>query len=154
MIDLLKAGNVEVREFGGPLPPERQESYRAQWAALLTLGESYFPASNKDDPSADRPGRKRQSKEYNLLLRLRVYADDVWRFMSEPGVPFTNNLAEQALRMCKVRQKVAGCFRTEHGAQTFFTIRSYLATMQKQGHGLYECLVSAFDGNPIQPRFA
>jgi hypothetical protein len=37
---------------------------------------------------------------------------------------------------------------------TFFTIRSYLATMRKQGHSLFECLVSTFNGQPMQPRVA
>ncbi len=65
--------------------------------------------------------------------------------MSDKGVPFTNNLAEQALRMAKVKQKISGCFRTEHGADTFFTIRSYLATMNKHKVNLFDCLVSVFD---------
>jgi transposase len=66
-----------------------------------------------------------------LLKRLREHRLEVWRFISEEGVPFTNNLAEQALRMSKVKQKISGCFRTGHGADTFFTIRSYLATMAR-----------------------
>ena len=86
-----------------------------------------------------------------MLRRLRQYRDDVWRFMSDEGVPFTNNLAEQALRMAKVRQKVSGCFRTREGADVFFTIRSYLATMHKQRACLFECLISAFKGQPVQP---
>lgn len=54
-------------------------------------------------------------------LRLRNYKDNVWRFMTDVGVPFTNNLAEQALRVVKVRQKVWGCLLTAEGAKTFFT---------------------------------
>lgn len=90
----------------------------------------------------------------NLLKRLREYRLDVWRFASDTDVPFTNNLAEQALRMSKVKQKISGCFRTGHGADTFFTIRSYLATMTKQKNNLFECLVSMFNRQIIQPNFA
>lgn len=88
------------------------------------------------------------------LKRLREYRQDVWSFMTDEGVPFTNNLAEQALRMSKVKQKISGCFRTEHGADTFFTIRSYLATMTKQKTNLFDSLISVFNRQPIQPRFA
>ena len=73
--------------------------------------------------------------------------------MREDGVPFTNNLAEQALQMAKVKQKISGCFRTEHGAQTFFVIRSYLATTTKQKANLFDGLVSVFNHQPIQPCF-
>ncbi|OYU32314.1 MAG: transposase, partial [Comamonadaceae bacterium PBBC2] len=98
--------------------------------------------------------RVKQSKAVNLLRRLRERRLEVWRFMTDANVPFTNNLAEQALRMAKVKQKVSGCFRTEHGADTFFTIRSYLATMTKQKGNLFECLVSVFNGKTIQPCFS
>lgn len=63
-------------------------------------------------------------------------------------------LNEPVLRMCKVKQKISGCFRTVHGADTFFTIRSYLAAMNKQKTNLHACLVSVFQGQPIQPCFA
>ena len=53
--------------------------------------------------------------------------------------------------MSEVRQKVLGCFRTAAGATTCFTIRSYLQTMRKQQAGLFDCLVSVFKGQPIQP---
>ena len=58
----------------------------------------------------------------------------------------------QALRMCKVKQKISGCFRTVQGANTFFTIRSYLQTMTKQKQNLLQCLTSVFNGHPIQPQ--
>lgn len=154
MIDLLCQANTQVRQHGGPLDTARQAWYASQWDRLLALGEMYNPQQTQPDTYRAGTGRRKQSKAFNLLKRLRLHRQDVWRFMTDKDVPFTNNLAEQALRMCKVKQKISGGFRTGHGADTFFTIRSYLATMHKQGHGLFECLVSTFNGQPIQPRFA
>ena len=73
--------------------------------------------------------------------------------MTDPGVPFTNNLAEQAVRMPKVKQKVSGCFRTIEGAHTYCVIRSYTATLHKQGADIFDALVCTFKGAPPQPTF-
>ena len=153
MMDLLVQANAEVRQREGPLESQRQQWYQAQWEQLLQRGENHHPAAQHTGAPTGKRGRLAQSKAFNLLARLRKYRDDVWRFASEQDVPFTNNLAEQALRMAKVKQKISGGFRTSEGAQTFFTLRSYLATMNKQKQSLFECLVSAFRGAPIQPEW-
>ena len=125
---------------------------------MLERGEALNPQAQRRGTSQDGDmgsrGRPKQSKAVNLLKRLREYRQDVWRFASDAGVPFSNNLAEQALRMAKVKQKISGCFRTGHGADTFFTIRSYLTTMNKQKTNLFACLVSVFNRQTIQPCFA
>ena len=54
------------------------------------------------------------------------------RFLTDPRVPFTNNLAEQAARMMKLRQKISGGFRSEQSARDFAVIRSVIATAKKQ----------------------
>ena len=158
MIALLLQALKEVTLAGQPLGPQRQAWFEAQWSTLLERGEAFNPQTQRTGTAQDREmgvrGRPRQSKASNLLRRLREYRQDVWRFITDTGVPFTNNLAEQALRMSKVKQKISGCFRTEHGADTFFTIRSYLATMTKQKANLFDCLVSTFNRQPIQPNFA
>lgn len=158
MIELLLQALKEVDLQGGSLDGQRQAWFQTQWSTLLERGEALNPQTQRTGTSQDggmgARGRPRQSKASNLLKRLREYRQDVWRFVSDEAVPFTNNLAEQALRMSKVKQKISGCFRTEHGADTFFTIRSYLATMTKQKANLFDCLVSTFNRQPIQPNFA
>lgn len=73
----------------------------------------------------------KQSFAANLLARLRTYADDSRRFMTDSRVPFTQNLAEHALQMSKVKQKVAHSFRTPKSLATFATIRSFLASRHR-----------------------
>ena len=68
------------------------------------------------------------------------------RFLSDPAVPFTNNLAEQDGRMMKLRQKISGGFRSEDGAKDFAVIRSMLSTARKQGWNMLRTLT----GDPVR----
>jgi len=56
--------------------------------------------------------------------------------------------------MPKVKEKISGGFRTLLGLETFCTIRSYLATLHKQGANTFHALTLAFQGTPLLPRFA
>ena len=119
MMDTLLQGKKEVDALGGPLPPERMQWYEHKWLTLLDSGERLNPRQEPDDSFTRKRGKHKQSTQFNLLARLRQYKEDVWRFATDVGVAFTNNLAEQALRMSKVRQKVSGCFRTDEGPGHF-----------------------------------
>lgn len=92
-------------------------------------------------PQRGRRGRKKRRPGHNLALRLEKRRESVLRFLHEPGVPFTNNLAEQDLRMMKLRMKISGCFRSEQGARDFATLRSVLSTAGKQGWNRFETLL-------------
>ena len=150
MIELLVAACHEVNQAGGVLTPDRLAFYRTAYDAILADGE----AANPRAPPSGKRGRTKQSKALNLIDRLRDHADDVWRFATDHNVPFSNNVAEQAVRMPKVKQKISGGFRTQAGLDTFCTIRSYLATLHKQGANLFQALTQAFQGSVPQPRFA
>ena len=58
----------------------------------------------------------------------------------EPGVPFTNNLAEQDGRMIKLRPKISSGFRCHDGANDFAVIRSVLSTARKQSWNMLQTL--------------
>jgi len=91
-------------------------------------------------------GRPPRRVGHNLLLRLLTRKQDVLRFLTDPRVPFTNNLAEQDGRMMKVQQKISGGFRSEDGAKDFAVIRSLLSTARKQGWNMLQTL----SGDPQQ----
>ncbi|SIR50597.1 transposase [Acidiphilium rubrum] len=84
------------------------------------------------DVQARRRGRVPRRVGHNLLLRLSTRKPDVLRFLSNPAVPFTNNLAERDGRMMKLRQKISGGFRAVTGAEDFAVIRSFFSTAKKQ----------------------
>jgi transposase len=87
-------------------------------------------------------GRKKRVG-HNLLIRLRNRKDDTLRFLTSSDVPFTNNQAEQDIRMMKVKQKISGGFRTMQGAQTFCTIRGFISTKRKQGFNVFDAIATA-----------
>ena len=118
------------------------------YSAILDKALLRNPRAERQDK---RRGRVKQSLTFNLINRMREHADAVLRFVTDLRVPFTNNLAERAIRMPKVKQKISGCFRTMQGAQTFCIIRSYLDTMHKQGHNMFEVLRQTFIGRPPSP---
>ena len=83
----------------------------------------------------------------NSLLDFYVGPTAESRFMSDPDVSFTNNAAEQKIRMSKVKIKVSGCFRTERFAHAWCRISSYLDTMAELGYNPHVAIQIALDGN-------
>jgi transposase-like protein len=72
-------------------------------------------------------------------------------FLYDFNIPFTNNRAEQDIRMIKVKQKISGSFRTFRGAESFLAIRSYISTARKNRLPIFPAIVSALNGNPFIP---
>lgn len=90
-------------------------------------------------------------KHHALARRLLQRENDYLRYTCNPQVPFDNNAAERAVRMCKLRIKVSGSMRSMAGAQAFCAIRSYLATAAKHGIGMLDALTRAAAGTPWIP---
>ena len=70
-------------------------------------------------------------------------------FLDDLTIPFDNNQAERDLRGLNMQQKVSGCFRSDRGANAFARIRSYLATLRKQGLARLAALQATFTGQPV-----
>ena len=145
MIALLREINNAVHDAGGCLDLVESEAYRSRYRALLDEAEIECPPPDESQRNGRR-GRLARSKARSLLERLRDYESDVLRFMVEKEVSFSNNQAENDLRMTKVQQKISGCFRSWDGAKIFCRIRSYLSTCRKQGVTASEALRLLFAG--------
>lgn len=96
-------------------------------------------------------GSGKQSPARNLALRLRDRKDEVLYFAADFTVAFSNNVAEQAIRMIKTKTKVSGGFRTLTGAQVFLAIRGFISTVRKNGLRVANSLHDVLLGNPWTP---
>jgi transposase len=137
--DLLKKANEEAGKEG-VVSDEYLASITREYDSIVEKGLAYHE-QQVPLPRGER-GRQKRRKGHNLLVRLRDYKKDVLRFLTDRLVPFTNNQAEQDIRMIKVKQKISGCFRTSSGAETFATNRSFLSTMRKQGRNIFESIMN------------
>ena len=147
---LLETMNRTVNEAGGILSHKEAEQWKIQYRDLLGKAEIECPPPDK--PAKAKRGRTKRSKARNLLERLINYEEDVLRFMTNACVPFTNNAAENAIRMTKVHQKISGCFRSADGAKIFCRVRGYLSTCRKQGVSATQAMELVFEGK--LPEFA
>ena len=124
-----------------PLKPELIALIKRRYDAIVSDGLT-FHERQPALPKARPRGRPPRRVGHNLLLRLNTRRADVLRFLTDPTVPFTNNLAERDGRMMKLRQKISGGFRSEQGAEDFATIRSLLSTARKQEWDLLQTLTA------------
>ena len=69
---------------------------------------------------------------------LRNGIGDWFTCLAHPGMPATNNLAEQAIREHVVQRKIIGAFRSERGPKSYACIASLLETWSYQGMDPYE----------------
>ena len=130
-----------AREQDVPLKPGLIALIERGYDAIVADGLAFHeaqPALTKTRPR----GRPPRRVGHNLLLRFRTHKQDVLRFLANPLVPFTNNLAERDGRMMKLRQKISGGFRSEDRAKDFAVIRSVLSTARKQGWNIIATLTA------------
>ena len=143
---LLRAANKQVGEAkaGGAVALAQADKKRISEAydAALAMG---FALHEGQTPLVRTPGargRPPRRTGHNLLLRLRHCKADVLRFIEDFDVPFTNNQAEQDIRMMKVRMKISGGFRTLAGAEIFAAMRSVISTARKHGINILRALTT------------
>ena len=144
MQDLLFEIKKEIDESGEELQLVKIEKYRLKYAEVIKNANIECPPVVREEKG--KRGRIKQSKSRNLLERFINYEDDILRFMEKKIIPFTNNQAENDIRMTKVQQKISGCFRSMEGAYIFCRIRSYLSTCRKHDITPSKALSLLFEG--------
>ena len=92
----------------------------------------------------------------NLAARLEAHGASYFRFITEPGVEPTNNLAEQAIRFVVIDRLITQGTRSEGGDRWCERIWTAIATRAQQGRSVFEYLEAAVtawfaDADPLLP---
>lgn len=105
-------------------------------------------ADEQEPPPLYRHKNKRpkQTKGRNLLDRFVNYKEAVLAFAKHEVVPFTNNQAERDVRPAKIKQKIAGSFRTFQGAHRYARIQSFISSLRKNQLNVFNELRATFNG--------
>jgi transposase len=122
--------------------------FTTRYDAIVQSASVYHPKICK---IAGKRGRVKQTFAKNLLDRLIKYKHETLRFATNFNVPFTNNAAEQGLRMMKVKEKISGCFMSQKGGRMFMNIYSYILSVKKNGTNIMQALLDAMNGKGFMP---
>jgi transposase len=79
----------------------------------------------------------------NLAKRLEAHGESYFRFLTEPGIEPTNNLAEQAIRFVVIDRRITQGTRGERGDRWCERIWTVMATCSQQGRSVFEYLEAA-----------
>ena len=135
----------EAEQTGAPaLLSETIRAFRTRYDAILerAAGENPLPVRQPG-----RRGKTPKGKVRCLMDRLTEHRDEALLFLEDFRVPFTNNRAEQSLRMAKVKGQVSGCMRTASGPDDFAAIMSFIASVKKHGINVLSAVKVAFWSN-------
>ena len=143
LIDILLKAKSKTAS-GQPVNQSYITRIKNQYNAVVRQELKVCEKAMKDRPKTR--GKPKRSEAHNLLLALNRYHQEVLAFLTDPAIPFDNNLAERDLRMVKTKQKVSGSFRSTAGGKAFASIRSYISTLKKQKKNVlsgFHCLFSS-----------
>lgn len=111
--------NLSQEHYGHPVP--ERDNIKISLAALLA-----------------NPLPEKQNKLRAFHKRMIKHKEYILTFLHHFHVPPDNNASERAIRNVKVKQKVSGQFKTEHGAQIYAVIRSVTDTCIKNGQNILD----------------
>jgi len=145
----IKRAVDEEKAKGTSLSAKQQQIFSKRYDLLIEKG--YLENPPPPESADKKRGRKKQSKARNLLDRLSENKHEALALFMTTGLNFDNNMAEQAIRMVKVKQKISGVFRSEHGAKMFCRIRGYISMVRKNSLPVLEAINDALNGRPYLP---
>ena len=117
------------------------EKYRTDLAQLQAMCEQY----------RDHPHEKTRQLAREMLNDWQA----IWQVLTEPALPITNNVAEQALRHWVIARKINHGTRTPEGSRAYALLASVIDTCRQRGLSpwpyMAEVIAARRQGNAAPP---
>lgn len=126
--------------------PAEQMIWKEKYTQICQTAEKEEQINQSKLGEKNKKGKLKKTKGQALLHRLVKHQASVLAFAFFEKVPFTNNLAEQAIRNVKIKQKVA-TFRTEKGAKVYARIQGFINTIKKKSKNIFQEILNVLNGN-------
>ncbi len=127
---------VDLRRLFGAI--HRRDEYASEETFRRALERA------RDQLVWDATRRPPQTAEaFNLANRFRENGESYFRFITEPNVEPTNNLAEQAIRFVAIHRRITQGTRSEDGRRWCERIWTAIQTCDQQRRSVFEFLCAA-----------
>ena len=133
------ARNRWIQQGKKALEEREAAGYAARYDELVSLGR---------EQNKKTQGRIAKKEEKALLNRLEKYKQNHLLFLYDFQVPFSNNMSEKDLRICKNRQKMAGGFRTAAGKEMYCNIMSFIETIKRRKQNIFQSIIALMNDAP------
>jgi transposase len=143
LVEGKKAVAATQAEGGTALTTEKVTDLLNRYDQQIAIGLAEFLIRPHE---SGMKGRTEQHTATNVLIRLREFKTEVWRFLTDWRVPFDNNQAERMVRPVQVKLKVTGGFRAVGGSEAFCIIRSTWETTKLNDTNPFDRLRVVFIG--------
>jgi hypothetical protein len=135
---------VRSRDAGEYFSSQEIEEYFRCFLDILDRGDAEYQRAIEGKQIVVR-----YNEEKCLLRRLREYADEHLRFITNPNVPRGNNGAERGAKEAKRKVRVSGGFRSDKGADNYARSTSVIGTMRKNDMDVFQGLKDILNGETL-----
>ena len=120
------------------------DQFSNRFDEIIAKGKELHPIPEREP---GKRGRIKRGRARALIDRMELRKDEIFRFITDFSIPFSNNIAEASFRIFAVKRGEMGSFRSFEDAEHFVAIMAYLSTARKHGISYYEAVKEGFMGN-------
>lgn len=131
----------ELMDKGEYFSDEQISNYYSRFIEILDAGDAEYQKAIKGKENITR-----YNEEKCLLKRLREYASEHLRFITNREVPRGNNGAERCAKEAKRKVRVSGGFRSDKGASNYARASSVISTMKKHDMDILQGIKDILNG--------